>query len=148
MADHVNKQVRDAVIARLTGLTTTGARVHEYLVNPIDSITDLPALNIVTASDSAVSVVVHAPKVYERTVSVTISAYASGNSGLAGLLDLIRKEVELALGAAITIGAITLDVTYQDSETDITEGERQAGELKMQYNVVVMHTATAPDVLI
>jgi len=148
MADHVNKQVRDAVIARVTGLTTTGARVHSYRVNPLDSITELPALIVRTISDTAVEAFVYQGRVYERQIEVLITAYAAATADLDDALDLIRKEVEQAIGETLGVSGETLVPVYTGSETGMTEGEQPAGELQMRYRVQVRHLAAVPDVII
>jgi hypothetical protein len=147
MADHVKKQLRDALVTRLTGLATTGARVHRYRANPLQSISELPALVVQTPSDSAVLDTIHTAPLYERRVEVTVLAYASANATLDDTLDLISKDVEVALGSVLTFGSIGLQVFYDGSETDIIEGERNVGELSMRFHATMFHEAAAPDVL-
>ena len=45
MADHLHKQIRDALVTKLTGLTTSGARVYANRLYPLDS-ANLPGLRI------------------------------------------------------------------------------------------------------
>lgn len=146
MADHVIKQLRDAVITRVTGLATTGTRVHSYRVNPLESIGDLPALIVRTVSDEAVESTVHSPAQYERIVDVTVMAYAAANADLDDTLDVIRKEVETALGNPLLLGGVAIDVQYRGSDFDLTDGERAAGELQMRFQATIFNVANTPDV--
>ncbi len=148
MADHVVKQVRDAVIARVTGLPSTGARVHSYRVNPLDVIPELPALIVRTKSDTADAISIHSPMQYERGVDVTIFAYASALADLDDVLDAVRLQVEQAIGAApLVVGGKNVLPVYAGSDMDEVEGERPAGELQMRFNVTVYHSSDAPDVI-
>jgi hypothetical protein len=47
---HVRQQVREALAIQLTGLTTTGAKVFQSRVYPLES-SDLPCLLIATEEE-------------------------------------------------------------------------------------------------
>lgn len=149
MADHVIKQLRDALVTRLTGLATTGARVHSYRANPLQTIGELPALIVRTPSDSMQEATVHPGAVVERTVEILVQGYAAANADLDDTLDAIRKDVDTALGAALTIGSNTVPVDMTgDSDSDITDGEVQAGEINLRYRATLYHVKGVPDVLL
>jgi hypothetical protein len=145
---HVLKQLRDAAVARLTGLPSTGARVHSYRVNPLESITDLPALIVRVLTDSAEPGTIHSPALVERDVELTVFVYAAANAGLDDALDAVRLDVDTALGAPLIVAGHSLEAVYTGSEIDLTEGERACGELQLQYRVTLFHAANAPDVLL
>jgi len=45
MADHLHKQIRAALVTKLTGLATSGARVYANRLYPLDS-ANLPGLRL------------------------------------------------------------------------------------------------------
>ena len=47
---HIRKQIRDAIATAVTGLTTTGSRVHKSRVNDLAA-SELPLLAIYTTSE-------------------------------------------------------------------------------------------------
>ena len=70
MADHLHKQIRAALVSKLTGLTTSGSRVYANRLYPMDS-TSLPGLRLYADSESAEVVTVHGPAVLERTLDIS-----------------------------------------------------------------------------
>jgi hypothetical protein len=146
MADHIIKQLRDALVTRLTGLVVTGTRVHSYRVNPLQSITELPALIVRTPADSAQQDTVHPGALIERVVDVVVMCYAAGNADLDDVLDAIRNDVDQALGTPVTLAGRAVEIVYDGSEMDFGEGERNAGELQLRYHATLFHTQGVPDV--
>lgn len=147
MAYHVRKQLRDAVTTALTGLTTTGARVYGYRVYALDPENELPALSIYTTEEDAQGVTIHGPATVERVVAVRVKAFARSGSGLDDTLDLIAKEVETVLGAALTLGSKSVLLAYGGCEIDHEAGDQPIGTLELKYLGTLYNTATVPDVL-
>lgn len=147
MANHVRRQLREAVATALTGLATTGSNVHPYRANPLQ-LTELPALVIGTPSEEAASVTVHANGPIERRVSLIVRGYASGVADLDDALDQIAKEVESVLAAGVVIGARTIALEYTGCEVpDPEPGEKVVGLIELRYLALLFNTASAPDVL-
>lgn len=147
MANHVNRQLREAAIVLLTGLPTTGARVHSYRVNPLDGGTELPALIVRAPADSAEPQTIHSG-LYQRSIELVVTAYAAAVADLDDTLDEMRKEIETALGVPFTVGGRQVDAVYQGSSLDMIAGERPAAELELRFRVDLYHAANAPDVLL
>lgn len=148
MADHVNKQLRDAVKAILTGLPSFGARVHGYRINPLQVLSDLPALIVSTPDDSGSPTSIHSPAGVERTVAIVISAYVQTSGDLDDAIDALRMEIEPLLGSLLTVSGKQIEIIYENGNTSELGGEKPVAELQLRYRAVLYHAANAPDVLL
>lgn len=143
MADHVRKQLRDAVVTAVTGLTTTGANVHRSRVHPIEV---MPCLAVYASSEVATRFATLDAATTERTVSLRVEGFAEASADLEDVLDQIAKEVEIALTPALTIGSFT--TLLEHSGSDITMRDdlaRPCGAVVMSFEAVLY--TTAPDTL-
>lgn len=148
MANHVRKQLRDAVVARVTGLTTTGSRVHGYRVHPLQSSSKLPALSVYATSEAAEADTIHAPTLVDRFVDLHVEGIANASDAtLEDTLDQISKEVETALASALTIGSKEVLLVYQGCEIRMEDGEKRAGVVDMAFRARIFNAANTPDVL-
>lgn len=146
MANHIRKQLRDALATRLTGLTTTGSRVHGHRVDPLQ-LSALPALVVRCEGDDATIVSVHAPALQERVIRVIVAGYAAAGSVPEDTLDQIGKEVEVALATALTVAGESVLLSYVRSELSYEAGEQVAGQIEIEYSARVFTAANAPDAL-
>ena len=90
---HIRQQIRDRIIADVTGLATTGANVYDSkLYNILQG--ELPALAVYTQNEtSEISTI--APNVtLDRELEVIIECYAEANQNIENTLDTIAGEVE------------------------------------------------------
>ena len=140
---HGRKQVRDAVVAALTGLTTTGSRVHVHRVYPMEADL-LSALNVRTGAESVDEDCV------TRTVDVIVEARAQATATLYDTADLIASEVEAALAADITLGGVAVHVLPPETEPleMADEIEKPVGLLVMSFPVVYRVEMSDPDTLL
>jgi len=147
MANHVRRQIREAVGTVLTGLSTTGARVFQSRAYPLEQ-TDLPGLLISTASESVEYIDIAAPATQQRTLTVRVDALAKATADLDDVLDGICKEVEVALaspGATLAALAKSIMLAAVDVEVDAS-GAQPIGRASMEYRLVYFVYETAPDV--
>lgn len=144
MADHVRKQLREAVAAAVTSLTTTGSRVSQSRVYALET-DGLPALIVTTDGEDASPLSVHALDV-ERAIDVAITGYAAAASDLDDTLDLIAKEVEIALANGVTISAKVIPLYYDGCEIEFDgEGEKPKGSITLRYKATAFTAAGVPD---
>lgn len=128
MADHKREQIMSAVTSTLTGLTTTGANVTRGRVYSEDE-TKVPALFIYQGPDNPIeaddddSVYHH----IDSNLTVNIEAAVKDNESLDTTLNLINKEVVVALFADITQGVAGVINT---AESIIEEPELSAASNK------------------
>lgn len=146
MADHLHKQIRGAVVTKLTGLTTSGSRVYANRLAPLPD-TTLPSLTITLDDETAEGLTVHQPQAQERTLTLSVSAMAKASAGLDDTLDLMSKEVEIALSGGITIGGVHLDVLYTGMQFDDEQLDKPVGVKRMTFSIVFTAMNNAPDVL-
>ena len=147
MADHLHKQIRAALVSKLTGLTTSGSRVYANRLYPMDS-TSLPGLRLYADSESAEVVTVHGPAVLERTLDIAVEACVQASSALDDTLDLMSKEVETALAGGITVAGRTLTPTYTGMSYQDEAADKPVGVKRMTFSLTFAAAANAPDTLV
>lgn len=147
MANHVHKQIRDAVKTALTGLATTGSRVWTNRLQVMQD-ADLPGLRIYADEETAADLSMHAPGISERQLTLVVEAVAKAVSGLDDTLDQVAKEVETVLAGTITVSGKTLDIAYTGMRFDDEPLDKPVGVKRMTFTVSFYTAANAPDVLI
>ena len=147
MADHVRKQIRDAAVATLTGLATTGARVYASRVYPLQD-ADLPALRVDIGVEEVSSDSFIQNRTLDRRLQLLVQGCVKQTSTYNDTLDQVIKEVEVALStlAAQTMGGaehvqlIGINVTLEG------EGDRPIAVGTMIFEVLYFTALAAPDV--
>lgn len=139
---HIRTQIRTAVLAAITGLTTTGARAYVAHDRPLLA-AELPCV-LLSLSDTAEAESVTAALLLRRTVSIEVQAIAKATTGLADTLDQIGEEVEEALGAALTVDGQQLYLRYTGTApADInSETDRPVGAISINFEVDFYTQAT------
>lgn len=102
MANHLRRQIRDAIVTAVTSLTTTGTSVFTNVVYDVSRVT-LPALLVRVGHEESVPAafgVGRAGAKYERKCFFDVVACAEDNSDCDAALIAIAKEVEEALAVA------------------------------------------------
>lgn len=146
MALHLRKQIRDAVAAALTSLTTSGARVYESRTHELQD-ANLPGLRIYTNSEDArVSEILSSNRVLERDLQLVVEACSKKSSGLDDELDLMVQEVEVAIAANQGAGGAKW-IQLKSIEIDMEgEAEKEIGVARMTFEVRYNAALSAPDV--
>ena len=130
---HLRTQIRTALAARLAGLTTTGARVYTTQLYPLEA-SSLPGLLIVTDGEAIEAVSIGAPPVLARALNVRVVALVAATSGHEATLDQIALEVEVALAADRTLGALTKGAQLRGLRPAFdAEGGQPVGRMEMFY---------------
>lgn len=144
MADHVRKQLREAVATALTGLTTTGARVFQTRAYPVRS-TELPCLLVYTDGEQAEEDT--QDEIDRRTIAVRVEALAKAAADLDDTLDLIAKEVETALETPVAIASTSTQLAYTGCEIELRD-ELQVphGSAVLAFEAVLF--TSAPDTIV
>ena len=146
MANHVRQQIREYFGTNLNNLTTTGTRVHESRVYPLDT---LPALVIYTKSETSEPLVMHTDRVMQRDLSVVVEAYAKGTSNFDDTIDTICKEVEEAIATDTTLGGLAKDTFLESTEIEFNaEGEQPMGFVSLTFLTKYYVQETNPDVAV
>ncbi len=147
---HIRKQIRDAVVIKLTGLATTGVNVFQTRIWPVND-AELPCLLVLTDGDtvnsySEGSVVANTPRNVNRTLHLTVQVLVRGTS-IDDALDQICLEVEKALASDRFLGGLSVNVTLTDTRIEFKgDGEKPTGEATMTYQIEYWVLDTTPDV--
>lgn len=147
MADHLHAQIRAAVVSRLTGLTTSATRVYANRLAPLPDATS-PSLLITLDDERAEGITIHQPQAQSRTLALSVAAVAKASTGLDATLDLMSKEVEIALAAGITVGGRTLEVFYTGMSFEDEQSDKPVGIKRMSFSIPFSAMSNAPDTLI
>jgi len=147
MADHAHKQIRAAVVAAVTGLTTSGSRVYANRLYPLTE-ANLPGLRVFMDQEDAQAQSIHAPHLQERTARLVVECCAKATSALDDTLDLMSKEVEVALAAALTVGGKSVQLIYSGMEFDDEISNQPAGMKRLSFDCQFYTQNNAPDILV
>lgn len=138
---HYRQRIRDAVAARLAAAgTLAGANVFTSRARPILEILQKreSVLSVYTADENSD----RDPDGYllRRTLVVSIEGAAGGGDDLDDHLDLMAEQVEDAINADPTLGALLTDemvLTATASEIS-AKGNQQVGAFRMDYECVYL----------
>ena len=143
---HVRKQIRDLAVTAVTGLTTTASRVYSDRAHPIPQ-DKLPALRVFFSREAGELVAGGMgtdPTMHRRAI-LTVIGYADG-SGLDDTLDLIAKEVEIAIDGAGDYGGRSIGTaTYTGTEFALEEGDSRTGSVAMTWEIQYRTAESDPE---
>lgn len=145
MADHLHKQIRTAVATLLTGLATSGTRVYPNRLQPMDS-ANIPGLRIFMDQEEVQESFLD--KCQERRVGLVVECCAKASTSLDDTLDLMSKEVEVALSGGITIGSNWMNAEYAGMQFDDELADKPIGVKRLRFFITYTAASNAPDVLI
>lgn len=120
MADHIRTQIRDAVVAAVTGLTTTGTRAYAARpkTRPLQG-SELPALLVYTNDTEGEDIAgTLGSRRLAHVTDLVVEGYAKGTGDVDKTLDTIEKEVRVALEATPTLGGKCKTLTFSGSSKD------------------------------
>lgn len=133
---HLRKQIRDAVVTALTGLTTTSTRVYKSRVYPLET-GKLPGLCIYTKSEEISTTTINRPRTQIRTLEVIVEAYVMVNTNFDDTIDTISVEVEEALYTNALLGGLSKELNILSFDADYSgEGEKVVGVGRWTVNVI------------
>lgn len=142
---HARQSIRDQVVATLTGLTTTGARVYTSRVYNTRQ-EDLPCLLVYTLEDEvSESVTIGYPRIVDRDMLLAVEVRVQAVADFDDLVDTICEEVETALAADVTVGGNARDLMHNSTQISFTaDGSRPFGSALMSFNIRYRIRETAP----
>lgn len=151
MADHIRKQIRDEVVAKVTGLATTGSNVFAGRAMPLRQ-ADLPGLLVYTNEESISTndgrIGASATRLQVRDLEVLVRGYCMLTSGVDDQLDTIVKEVETAVLDGTMSKMAHIDLANISVEI-LDEGiEQVVGEVTLTFIAQYLCNDGAPTTLI
>jgi hypothetical protein len=147
MANHLRRQIREAVATAVTGLATTGSRVFQSRVYPVQT-AELPCLLIATRGEASAPATIHSPREVERTLQLEVVAVAKATADLDDVLDQICKEVEIALAMPVAgLTALAKSIALVSSDFELRgEAEKPTGSATLVFEIDYFNLENAPDV--
>ena len=131
---HARKQIRDAILTQITGLTTTGARAYASRVWSMGS-DKLPGLIVYTIKEDAEITTIGSTRNSYRQLLVAIEAHVKGTSP-DDMIDTIAAEVEAVLGDDHALGGLTKDIFYAGADIDLNgDGDQKVAVATLNYVV-------------
>ena len=146
MADHAHKQIRTAIVTALTNLTTTATRVYANRLRPMAD-ADVPGLRIFLDDENAEVIDMQAAYTQERTVTLVVEACVKATTALDDTLDLISKEVEVALSGTVAVGSATISPIYTGMSFSDEQSDKPVGVKALRFSITYCAQSNAPDVL-
>ena len=147
MADHRAEQIVLAVITKVTGLTTTGNRVFRSRTADLPD-NALPALVVHLGPDSPVSDGASSSfRFIDGDLTVGIDAVVKEKTDTLAeqKLNLIRKEVTIALMADYTLGLSFVHNTVEGQAVpELERGDQIRGTMRMDFRVRYRRSRTDP----
>jgi hypothetical protein len=133
---HRRTQLRAGLVAALTGLATTGSRVHASRMRPVKA-EQMPCLLIATGDERIDGTATQSGPL-DRQLTVNIRGYAMGAT-VDDTLDQIALEVETAL-ASKGYALQSIEVDFDD------ELEKPVGSISLNYEIMYFTQAGNPGV--
>ena len=141
-AQHIHKQIRDALVASLADLTTTGPNVFANRVYPLTD-AELPALRISMDEEEADEQV---DGIMQREVYCIVEACAKLGAALDDVLDQISLEVESVLaGYGLRVDGREIFPVYAGMRIAFEDADLPVGVKRMRYRIQFFTWSSSPD---
>lgn len=131
---HARTQIRNAVVALVTGLASTADRVYVSRLHPLPK-DKVPALRVFVDDETIQRGTIHDPSMLQRVVTIRIDCVSALSEGLDGDLDQMALEVEEAIAADSNLGGLlSSGLIPSGIELDRSgEGEKDVGILTVVF---------------
>jgi len=145
MSDHIRKQIRKAAVASLTGLATTGSRVFESRIYPLDR-AKLPGLLVYTTTEDSGRE--DSPIELMRDVVLLVVGVVRISENVEDELDDVAMEVEIALDALGLAGLAKIYHGIQGTVSTLEgdDADKPHGAIAMEFLYTYRTATGAPDV--
>ena len=141
---HLRQSIRERIATDVTGLTTTGSNVFQSRVYPIED-SKLPCLLVYTTSEDSEVTEMASPRPMTRTLNVVVQGVV-GATTPDDTLDLISKEVEVALAGDVTVNSLANNSFLSSTEIEFNaEGAKPIGTVILNYIVEYRNLDNNPE---
>lgn len=129
---HIRKQIRNKIIATVTGLATTGDRVYSGYPYPAE---ETPCLFVYTPTESIELDDYGNDREQERRINVVIEAHCK-SAAIHDEFDDISEEIETALFNDQFLAGLADGIDLDLTQEEITGGlEQKAGHISFSFTV-------------
>lgn len=142
---HVRTQIRDALVARLSGLATTGAAVHGQRTRPLTAVP--PFLKVWIGDDNGELLNATDDLVEQRNADLVIEAYAKDSGDMEDILDQIALEVQTKIATTPdrSFGGLIKLLGAPRIEPDVDDSlEKPCGINRIAYPITYFIAGTNP----
>jgi len=144
---HLRQSIRERVAADVTSLVTTGANVFQSRIFPVED-SSLPCLLVYTTSEESEVTEMASPRPMTRTLNVVVQGVVSATQP-DDTLDLISKEVEVALAGDVSINSLASNSFLSSTEIEINaDGAKPVGTVMLNYVVEYRNVDNDPETAI
>lgn len=141
---HIRRQIRDNVVAAVTGLPLVGGRVYKSRLYPLTA-AQLPGLCVYTGDEQVSTSTISYPRTQERSVEVRVEVFVSAADGYDDTADAVIEQVEVAVSDDVTRGGVAKDTRLSAIRTTMTaDGESPVVVAVMVYDVRYTAKENAP----
>lgn len=144
---HVRTQIRDAFVARLTGLATTGAAIYGQRTWPIGA--EPPYLKVYLGDDNGELLNATDDQIEQRNADLVIEAYAKDSGDMEDILDQIALEVQqqIATSPDRSFGGLVKLLGAPRIEPDVDDSlEKPCGVNRITYPITYFIAGSNPAV--
>ena len=144
---HLRQSIRERVGTDVTGLSTTGSNVFQTRLYPVEA-GSLPCLLIYSTSEESEVTEMASPRPMTRVLNIVIQGVVSATQP-DDTLDLISKEVEVAMAGDRSINSLANDSYLSSTEIEINaEGAKPIGIVRLNYVVEYRNLDNNPETAI
>jgi len=141
---HARTQIRQTVIALLSGSTSAGNNVFEARVYPLNE-PKLPVLLVYTKQETVGEQSISRPRTHQRELMLTIEAYIKARGNVDELTDDLALEVEQLIATNSTLDGLVKDIVLDTTETQFSdEGERPIAVAVLTYSILYVVKENMP----
>ena len=141
---HLRQSIRERVAADVTSLVTTGSNVFQSRIFPVED-SKLPCLLVYTTSEDSEVTEMASPRPMTRVLNIVIQGVVSAAQP-DDTLDLISKEVEVALAADVSINSLANNSFLSSTEIDFNaDGAKPIGTVVLNYSVEYRNLDNNPE---
>ena len=141
---HLRQSIRERVAADVTSLVTTGANVFQSRIFPVED-SKLPCLLVYTTSEDSEVTEMASPRPMTRILNVVVQGVV-GAAQPDDTLDLISKEVEVALASDVSINSLANNSFLSSTEIDFNaDGAKPIGTVVLNYSVEYRNLDNNPE---
>jgi len=141
---HLRQSIRERIATDVTSLTTTGANVFQSRIFPVEE-SKLPCLLVYTTSEDSEVSEMASPRPITRTLNVVVQGVVSAAQP-DDTLDLISKEVEVALAGDVSINSLANNSFLSSTEIEFNaDGAEPIGTVMLNYVVEYRNVDNNPE---
>ena len=141
---HLRQSIRERIATDVTGLATTGSNVFQSRFYPIED-ASLPCLLVYSTTEDSEPTEMASPRPMTRNLNVVVQGVVSATQP-DDTLDLISKEVEVALAADVTINDLAHNSFLSGTEIEFNaDGAKPIGTVMLNYVVEYRNVDNNPE---